>query len=85
MHKTTSGEKRKALLKKGLVLAVQTRTAMKAAGVLPQASHEAGDCSRAFLIGEACFDLVNVGCYRFEGHWTSAWTEIRQLDKMGQN
>ena len=52
---------------------------------LPRDAQPLGDCSWAFFIGEACFDLVNVGCYRFEGHWTSAWTRIGQLDKIGQN
>ena len=37
MHKTTSGEKRKALRKEAMELATQARAAMKAAGVLPQA------------------------------------------------
>ncbi len=41
MHKTTSGEKRKALRKEALELAMQSRAAMKAAGVLPQAGHKA--------------------------------------------
>ena len=37
MHKTTSGEKRKALRKEAMELVTQARAAMKAAGVLPQA------------------------------------------------
>ena len=41
MHKTTSGEKRKALRKEALELAMQSRAAMKAASVLPQAGHKA--------------------------------------------
>ena len=41
MHKTTSGEKRKALRKEALELATQARAVMKAAGVLPQAGSKA--------------------------------------------
>ncbi len=41
MHKTTSGEKRKALRKEAQELAVQARAAMKASGVLPQAGPKA--------------------------------------------
>ena len=41
MHQTTSGEKRKALRKEALELAMQSRAAMKAAGFLPQAGHKA--------------------------------------------
>jgi len=41
MHKTTSGEKRKALRKEARELAMQSRAAMKAAAVLPQAGHKA--------------------------------------------
>ena len=41
MHKTASGEKRKALRKEALELAMQSRAAMKAAGVLPQAGPKA--------------------------------------------
>ena len=41
MHKTSSGEKRKALRKEALELAMQARAAMKAAGFLPQAGHKA--------------------------------------------
>ena len=41
MHRTASGEKRKALRKEALELATQARAAMKAAGVLPQAGHKA--------------------------------------------
>ena len=41
MHKTSSGEKRKALRKEALELAMQARAAMKAAGVLPLAGHKA--------------------------------------------
>ena len=41
MHKTTSGEKRKALRKEALELATQARAAMKAASVLPQAGPKA--------------------------------------------
>ena len=46
MHKTASGEKRKALRKEALELAMQARAAMKAAGVLPQTGHNAGSCMR---------------------------------------
>ena len=41
MHQTTSGEKRKALRKEALELAMQSRAAMKAAAVLPQAGLKA--------------------------------------------
>ena len=41
MHKTASGEKRKALQKEALELAMQSRAAMKAASVLPQAGSKA--------------------------------------------
>jgi len=41
MHKTTSGEKRKALRKEALELAMQSRAAMKAAVILPQAGPKA--------------------------------------------
>ena len=41
MHKTTSGERRKALRKEARELAVQASAAMKAAGVLPQAGPKA--------------------------------------------
>jgi regulator of replication initiation timing len=41
MHKTASGEKRKALRKEALDLATQSRAAMKAAGFLPQAGPKA--------------------------------------------
>ena len=41
MHKTASGEKRKALRKEALELATQSRAAMKAAGILPQAGSKA--------------------------------------------
>ena len=41
MHKTASGDKRKALRKEALELAMQSRAAMKAAGVLPQAGPKA--------------------------------------------
>jgi len=40
MHQTPSGEKRKALRKEALELAEQSRAAMKAVGVLPQAGHK---------------------------------------------
>ena len=41
MHRTASGEKRKALRKEAWELATQARAAMKAAGVLPLAGHKA--------------------------------------------
>ena len=41
MHKTASGEKRKALRKEALELAMQSMAAMKAASVLPQAGPKA--------------------------------------------
>ena len=41
MHKTASGEKRKALQKEALELAMQSKAAMKAARVLPQAGSKA--------------------------------------------
>ena len=41
VHKTTSGEKRKALRKEAQELAKQSRAAMKAAVVLPQAGSKA--------------------------------------------
>jgi hypothetical protein len=41
MHKTSSGEKRKALRKEALELVMKSRAAMKAAAVLPQASPKA--------------------------------------------
>ena len=41
MHKTTSGEKRKALQKDGLELVMQARAILKAAGILPQAGSRA--------------------------------------------
>jgi hypothetical protein len=41
MHKTASGEKKKALQKEALELAMQARAAIKAAGVLPQAGSKA--------------------------------------------
>ena len=41
MHKTSSGEKGKALRKEALELATQARAAMKAASVLPQAGPKA--------------------------------------------
>jgi hypothetical protein len=41
MHKTASGEKRKALRKEAQELAMQSRAAMKAASVLPQAGSKA--------------------------------------------
>ena len=41
MHRTASGEKRKALRKEALELAMQAKAAMKAASVLSQASPKA--------------------------------------------
>jgi hypothetical protein len=41
IHKTTADEKRKALRKEVLELAMQSKAAMKADGVLPQASSKA--------------------------------------------
>jgi hypothetical protein len=41
MHKTTSGEKRKAMQKEARELATQSKAAMKAAAILPQAGPKA--------------------------------------------
>lgn len=40
MHKTNAGERRKSLQREALELTMQARAAMKAASVLPDASHK---------------------------------------------
>jgi hypothetical protein len=64
MHKTASGEKRKALRKEALELATQSRAAMKAAGVLPQAGSKArelqGEADRLRSEAEALKDRARL-------------------------
>ena len=64
MHKTASGEKRKALRKEAQDLAMQARAAMKASGVLPQAGPKARElqqeADRLWVEAEALKDRARL-------------------------
>ena len=80
MHKTASGEKRKALRKEALELAMQSRAAMKAAGVLPQAGPKARELQEeADRLRAEAEDLKDRG--RLED--LSIWTDKAKSTKRG--